>query len=261
MKRYKTVLLTGASSGIGKEFAYALAPQTDFIVLVARRSDKLDALAEDLETRFGAETKTLIADLSIPGEAAKVFEKTIELTGNSPDLLVNNAGVGFCGTSSEIPVEAECKMLTLNNESLMVLCKLSLKSMCTRRCGTILNVASIGAFQPGPYMAAYYASKAFVLSYSEAIAAEARPFGVRVIALCPGTVNTEFHSMAGSKMGFFRRHFQSSAKDVVSFAMRSLLFGYPDLVIPGICNKLIIFLERVLPRRVVTYFSGLYLKD
>ena len=146
MKRYRIILLTGASSGNGKELAYALAPQAERIVLVARRSERLEAIARDLSVRFGVSAFPLPADLSVPGEAARVFEKTVELVGEAPDLLVNDAGVGFQGKASEIPVDAECKMLRVNIESLMVLSKLALQAMRKKRRGVILNVSSMAGF-------------------------------------------------------------------------------------------------------------------
>ncbi|MBP5247653.1 MAG: SDR family oxidoreductase [Fibrobacter sp.] len=259
MKRYKALLITGASAGIGKEIAYALAPQTDNIVLVARRADKLEALAKDLSVRFGVKAYALPADLSVSGSATQVFDKTIELVGRPPDLLVNDAGVGFSGEASEIPTESEVKMITLNVESLMVLCKLALKPMYARRSGVILNVASVAGFQPGPYMAAYYASKAFVLSYSEALAEEARPYGVRVLTLCPGTVDTEFHFFASSKRGYLRNLLSSSPQSVAWEAARAILLGFPERIVPGIVNKAVLLAERLLPRFVVTRLTGKFL--
>ena len=117
MKRYKALLITGASAGIGKEIAYTLAPQTENIVLVARRADKLETLAKDLSVRFGVNAFALPADLSVSGAAEQVFEKTIELVGRPPDLLVNDAGIGYSGDATEIPTESETKMVTLNIDS------------------------------------------------------------------------------------------------------------------------------------------------
>ncbi|PWL04188.1 SDR family NAD(P)-dependent oxidoreductase [Hallerella porci] len=260
MKRYQSLLITGASSGIGKAIAYALAPQAEQVVLVARRTDKLEALASDLSVRFGVQAYALSADLSESGDAEKVFEKTIELTGRPPDILVNDAGAGFCGNAAEISAAAECKMVTLNIESLMVLSKLALKTMNARRKGVILNVASLGGFQPGPYMAAYFASKAFVLSYSQALAEEAKPYHVRVLTLCPGSVDTAFHFLAGSKRGFLRKFWSSSPEQVAWESVRAILLGFPDVIIPGFANKAIVFAERILPRRLVIALTGKLLK-
>ncbi len=251
MKRYRTILLTGASSGIGKELAYALAPQAERIVLVARRTEKIEEIARDLSVRFGVTAFALSADLSISGEASRVFEKTVELAGEAPDLLVNDAGVGFQGMASEIPVDAECKMLRINVESLMVLSKLALQAMQKKRRGVILNVSSMAGFQPGPYMAAYYATKAFVLSYSEALAEEVRSHHVRVLALCPGFVDTDFHLHAGSRKGFFRCLFRTSARSVAWEAVRAILEGKSGIVVPGYFNKCLLFAERFLSRRLV----------
>lgn len=260
MKRYKVLLITGASSGIGKEIAYALAPQTEQVVLVARRFERLEALAKDLSVRFGTTAFALTADLSEPSEAERVFEKTIELTGRPPDILVNNAGVGFCGDTTEIPLEAERKMVALNVEAPFILCKLVLKTMYARRKGVILNVASIAGFLPGPYMAAYFASKAFVLSYSEAISEEARAHGVRVLTLCPGTVDTDFFTLAGAKRGFLRKTFDSSPQAVATAAVRAILDGYPDRVVPGIPTKLLIVLLHLIPSPLARFLSGKFLQ-
>lgn len=251
MKRFRIILLTGASSGIGKEIAYALAPQAERIVLVARRTEKIEEIARDLSVRFGVSAFALSADLSLPGEASRVFEKTVELAGDAPDVLVNDAGVGFQGKASEIPLDAECKMLRVNIESLMVLSKLSLQAMEKKRRGVILNVSSMAGFQPGPYMAAYYATKAFVLSYSEALAEEARNVRVRILALCPGFVDTEFHLRSGSRKGFFRCLFRSSARTVAWEAVRAILGGASGIVVPGKFNNLLLFAERFLSRRLV----------
>ncbi len=251
MKRFRIILLTGASSGIGKEIAYALAPQSERIVLVARRTEKIEEIARDLSVRFGVSAFALSADLSIPGEASRVFEKTVELAGDAPDVLVNDAGVGFQGKATEIPVDAECKMLRVNVESLMVLSKLSLQAMEKKRRGVILNVSSMAGFQPGPYMAAYYATKAFVLSYSEALAEEARNARVRILALCPGFVDTEFHLRSGSRKGFLRCLFRSSARTVAWEAVRAVLGGASGIVVPGKFNRLLLLAERFLPRRLV----------
>lgn len=251
MKRYRIVLLTGASSGIGKEIAYAIAPQAERIVLVARRTEKIEEIARDLSLRFGVSAFALPADLSVPGEASRVFEKTVELAGDAPDLLVNDAGVGFQGRASEIPVDMECKMLRVNIESLMVLSKLALQAMQGKRRGVILNVSSMAGFQPGPYMAAYYATKAFVLSYSEALAEEARNSRVRVLVLCPGFVDTEFHFHAGSRKGSLRCLFRSSAQSVAWEAVRAILGGKSGIVVPGNFNKILLFAERFLSRRLV----------
>lgn len=260
MKRYKVLLITGASSGIGKEIAYSLSPQTEQVVLVARRSEKLEALAEDLSVRFGTKAHALAADLSLPSEAERVFEKTIELTGRPPDILVNNAGIGFCGSATEIPVEVERKMVALNVETPLVLCKLALKTMYARRKGVILNVASVAGFLPGPYMSAYFATKAFVLSYSEAISEEARAHGVRILTLCPGTVNTEFFELAGAKRGFLRRTFDKSPQAVASAAVRAILDGYPDRIVPGIPTKLLIVALRLIPSPLARFLSGKFLQ-
>ncbi len=261
MRRYKVILITGASSGIGKEIAYAIAPQGERIVLVSRREEKLQVIADDLTLRFGCDANVIAADLSLPGNAQEVFDKVLEIAGQPPDLLVNNAGIGFCGDASEIQMGPECRMLTLNMETPLVLCKLTLKSMYARQKGVVLNVASLGGFVPGPFMASYYASKAFLRSYSEAISAEARAHGVRVLTLCPGTVDTEFFASAGASKGFWRRFFCHSPQQVAACAVEAILRGFPDRIVPGRLNRIVLWAERLLPRSLVTHLAGKFLKS
>lgn len=260
MKRYKMILLTGASSGIGKEIAYSIAPQAEKMVLVARREELLSSMANDLNLRFGCDAFALPFDLSRSGAAEKVFDRAMELAGRPPDMLVNCAGVGFCGEASEIPSDLDIRTLTLNVETSLVLCKLALKTMYARRKGVILNVSSMGGFSPGPFMASYYASKAFLLSYSEALAEEARPHGVRVLTLCPGTVDTGFLDKAGAAGGLFRRLFASSPQSVASAAVGAVLRGFPDRIVPGRINRVILMFERLLPRRLIVTLAAKFLK-
>src|SRR5574344_1302666 len=248
MKRYQCVLITGASSGIGAKLSRCLSPHAEKIVLVARRKDRLEELAVELKSRFGTEAIVVACDLSQEGAAEALWAEVISYTGAAPDLVVNNAGAGFCGEAYEIPVDSEKA-------------KLALKVMSARRKGVIVNVASMGAFQPGPYMAAYYASKAFVLSYTEAIAEEARAYGVRAIAVCPGYTDTDFHELAGtSRDGVLARVFRTSPSFVAASIADAILHGYPDIVIPGTPNNLCVLFERFLPRRLVAHISGMLLK-
>ncbi len=261
MKRYQCVLITGASSGIGAKLSRCLSPHAEKIVLVARRKDRLEELAVELKSRFGTEAIVVACDLSQDGAAEALWAEVISYTGAAPDLVVNNAGAGFCGEAYEIPVDSEKTMLALNVTAPMVLCKLALKVMSARRKGVIVNVASMGAFQPGPYMAAYYASKAFVLSYTEAIAEEARVYGVRAIAVCPGYTDTDFHELAGtSRNGVLAKIFRTSPSFVAASIADAILHGYPDVVIPGTPNNLCVLFERFLPRRLVARISGMLLK-
>ncbi|MFA6342726.1 MAG: SDR family oxidoreductase [Fibrobacteraceae bacterium] len=261
MKRYQCVLITGASSGIGTEIARRLAPHAEAIVLVGRRTERLAALATELSTHYGSEVVPLTCDLSQEGNAEKLWEMVIQKMGNAPDLLVNNAGMGLYGETSNTPLSKEKSMVTLNVSSLMILSKLALKVMSARRQGVIMNVASIGSFHPGPYMSVYYATKAFVLSYTEAIAEEARHYGVRVIVLCPGSTQTDFHATAGAqRKSNFCKFSQSTQAFVAEVAVLSILNGYPDIVIPGWKNKVLVFIERFIPRFVVAFLSGRVLK-
>ncbi len=260
MKRFGVVLITGASSGIGRELAYALAPQAEKMVLVARRTEKIEELSADLSVRFGTSAFALSADLSVPGAAERVFAEAKSLAGSAPDMLVNDAGIGFQGDASEISVESETRMIRLNVESLTVLSKLALREMYAKRHGLVLNIASVAGFQPGPYMAAYYATKSYVLSYSEALSEEARAHGVRVIAFCPGFVDTEFHLNARSEKGFFRCLFRESPRTVAWEAVRAVLKGMNGAVVPGRFNRLVLFVERFLSRRFLVRISARILK-
>ena len=191
-------LVTGASGGIGFELARILARNGYDLVLVARSAEKLASVAEGLQRDHGIDVRVIVKDLAIPGAAAEIHE-VLAADGLAVDILVNNAGVGLSGKFAEIGFDAEIGMLRLNVESPTVLTRLLLPSMLERGSGRILNVASTAAFQPGPLMAVYYASKAYVLSLSEAIANEVARTGVTVTALCPGPTVTGFASHAGTE--------------------------------------------------------------
>jgi hypothetical protein len=255
------MLITGATSGIGMEIARKLAPQAASIVLVGRRTESLVSLATELGTQFGSDVVPVTCDLSQEGNAEMLWEMVIRKMGRAPDLVINNAGTGLWGETCDTPLHKEKEMIALNVSSLMILSKLALKVMSARRKGVIMNVASIGSFHPGPYMSVYYATKAFVLSFTEAIAEEARNYGVRVIALCPGSTHTRFHTLAGRVRNRALFQFsQSTPEFVADAAVHSILNGYPDIVVPGWKNKLLVFAERFLPRFLVSFISGRVLK-
>lgn len=186
-----TALITGASSGIGMEFARIHAQAGGDMVLVARSADKLNALKQELESTFKVSVMVISADLSVAGSAAEVFAQT-EAAGLRIDVLINNAGFGGHGKFHERELAEEEAMMQLNMATLTSLTHLYLKGMVTRGQGKVLNVASTAAFLPGPLQAVYYATKAYVLSFSQAIAEELSGTGVTVTALCPGAVKTGF---------------------------------------------------------------------
>lgn len=194
----KVALVTGASAGIGKVFATELASKGCHVILVARSKDKLDALASELAHKHRVRTYSIAQDLSKPGAVEELADQihSLELEVN---ILINNAGFGTYGRFEEIPPEREQEEIRLNIASLVAMNHQFLPEMQRRREGIIVNVASVAAFQPSPYMAVYSATKAFVLSFSEALWAENRHRGVQILALCPGATATEFFKVIGTE--------------------------------------------------------------
>jgi uncharacterized protein len=241
----RTALVTGASGGIGLEIARCLARDGYDLVLVARSGDKLQALADELG---GA--RVLAADLSDPGAAAKVAAEV-----PSVDVLVNNAGVGDFGPFVDADLDRVLAMLQLNVVALTQLTRIYLPAMVERRSGRVLNVASTAAFQPGPLMAVYYATKAYVLSFSEALAEELRGTGVTVTALCPGPTRSGFQAAAEMEESrLVRGRKLPSSQQVAEAGVRAMHRGRA-IVIPGVGNKLLAqsvrFGPRALVRRIV----------
>ncbi|MCM3005053.1 SDR family NAD(P)-dependent oxidoreductase [Priestia koreensis] len=245
-----TVLITGASGGIGKALATHFAKDGHSLVLVARSAEKLTEVKQNLEARYEAQVILFVKDLSNPDHIQQLHDELQE-QGIIIDYLVNNAGFGLFGEFIETDTEKELNMIDLNIRSLTHLSKLLLPGMVERRSGGILNVASSAAFQPGPLMAVYYATKAYVLSLSEALENEVRGMGVIVMALCPGPTDTGFSNRADlgkSKL------FQSGVMDVETVAE----IGYKQfkagktIVIPGFKNRLMANSVKFLPRKWVT---------
>ena len=238
----RTVLITGGSQGIGFELARCFASEGASLILAARDPLRLADARTLLQNEFHVRVETVQADLSSCGEAEKLYDKVKD---RNIGVLVNNAGCGYTGYSWQIDTEKEERMAVLNDVSLMTLCKLFLRDFTEKKEGIILNVASTGAFQPGPYIAGYYASKAFVLSYSEAIAEEAKPYGVRVYCLCPGPADTDFYMKSGGK----KPKLIMSAEKAARYAYEHL-DGNKTVLVPGISNKL----ARMVPKRIRTAF-------
>jgi short-subunit dehydrogenase len=233
-------LVTGASAGLGVEFARQCRKRGDELVLVARRRDRLEALAAELGS-----THVVAADLAQPGAAGRLLAEVAGL-GLEVDTLINNAGFGAAGAFVETAPERLLEMIDLNMRSLTELCRLALPAMLERRRGFVLNVASTAAFQAGPYSAVYYASKAYVLSLSEALHVEAKGQGVHVSALCPGPTATEFFEVAGSPNGRLAR-MATDPKAVVAAGLAGLARN-KAIVIPGAANKFGAQASRFLPR-------------
>ena len=244
--RQGTALVTGASGGIGEHLARRFASAGFDVVLVARREDRLQALADELAKGHGVRATAVPANLADP-DAPRAVMSQVEATGLEVDVLVNNAGFAVNGPFAETPERAELDLLQVNIVALVHLTKLVLPGMLARRKGRVLNVASTAAFMPGPLMATYYASKAFVLSFSEAIANEVEGTGVTVTALCPGATETGFARAAGAQNSEL---FRSGAMDVETVAKAGFEAAMAGrrVVIPGVKNRIAIGAARFAPR-------------
>jgi short-subunit dehydrogenase len=246
----RTALVTGGSGGIGLALARLLARDGHALVLVARGEERLRAEAAGLETDHGVPVAPLAMDLSRPG-AARELHDAVSAAGLHVDVLVNNAGFGTHGPFARSELDEQIDMIRLNVEALTGLTRLALPGMLERGSGRILNVASTAAFQPGPDMAIYFASKAFVLSFTGALAEELRGSGVTATALCPGPVLTGFQERAGVGVGEIPLHsriFLTDVERVAAAGIRGMRRGDP-LVVPGLLNRLGAMLPRFIPWR------------
>lgn len=251
-------LITGASSGIGEEFARQLAARGANLVLVARTEVKLAQLCAELGARHGIEAQYVALDLAEAEAAARLFAET-ERRGVRVETLINNAAFGAMGDFIELELERQLRMIDLNIRSLVALTHLYLKPMRARGRGEIINVASTAAYQPVPYMSVYAATKAFVLSFSEALWAENRPYGVHVMALCPGPTETNFFAAAGVES---RAPFRAMQKpsDVVRTALAALERRQSS-VVSGWGNYLLVQSERLFPRAAIARAIARALKN
>jgi uncharacterized protein len=244
-----TALITGASSGIGLELARIFARHGTNVILVARREDKLNTLAAELQAS-GVRADVIAADLTAPGAAGSLHAR-VQSLGIDVDILVNNAGFGLYGPFLESPLDTDVAMIQLNVAALTELTWRFLPAMVARRNGRIMNVASTASFFPGPLMAVYYATKAYVLSFSEAIANELQGSGVTVTALCPGVTESGFAAAAkqeDSKLIAGRT--MMSSREVAEQGYAALMAGTP-VAITGWSNKLSVLVPRLLPRRAL----------
>lgn len=246
----KTALITGASFGIGYELAKKFGAGGFDLVLVARNKEKLEEVAAELTKSFGVDVGVLPKDLTVDGAADEIFEK-LESNSIAVDVLVNNAGFGTHGYFHRSDTKKELDMIRLNITAIVHLTRLFLPPMVERGSGKIMNVASTAAFQPGPLMAVYYATKAFVVSFSDAVGNEVEGTGVTVTALCPGPTYTEFQKRAGiGQTKLFGRGMVMSAEDVAARGYRALMEG-KGVVITGFKNKLLAGGARFAPRKLV----------
>jgi short-subunit dehydrogenase len=251
-----TTLITGASSGIGEAFARKLAARGDNLLLVARSEDRLINLCNELGRIQNTRAQYVAMDLSEPDAPARLFAET-QTRELEIDFLINNAGFGSMGDFTTLDLDRALNMIDLNIRALVDLTNRFLAPMRERKSGSIINVASTAGFQPVPFMATYAATKAFVLSFSEALREENRPYGIKVMALCPGVTDTNF--FAASQMQKPPRRIAQTPDDVVKTALRGLKRGKAH-VISGWTNFFMIESERLVPRSLSARVAGTVLK-
>jgi short-subunit dehydrogenase len=244
-----TALVTGASSGLGAEFARELSRRHANLVLTARSKDKLEQLARDLSRVNGVSVQVIVQDLSAP-DGALALVSELKARGIVVDHLINNAGFGTAGRFESMDVEREARMVRVNCESVVVLSRAVLRSMLDRRRGGILNVASTAGHQPTPFMSTYGASKAFVLSFTLALAEELRGTGVHALALCPGPVPTGFQATASIPSGAVLSFAKLDAHTVVERALDAYE-RRTVLKTPGLVNSVQTLASKVLPRSLI----------
>jgi uncharacterized protein len=250
----QTALITGASGGIGYELAKLFARDHCNLVLVARSGEKLDKFADELQRQHGVVVKTAALDLSDPPAPQFLFDQ-LRRENIMIDILVNNAGFGSFGEFATMPLQEAIGQINLNITALTALTRLFVPGMVERGSGKIMNVASTAGFQPGPLMAVYYATKAYVISFSEALANELKPRGVTVTCFCPGATETGFATRAGNdKTRLFQKFGPMDAKTVAADGYHGLMKG-KTLVISGMKNWLVAESIRFAPRKMVTAVS------
>jgi short-subunit dehydrogenase len=255
-KNSETVLITGASSGIGLELAKCFAADKSTLILVARNTDALATLAAELRLQHGIEVHVLTADLALPETPKRIFSE-LSAQKISVDVLVNNAGFGLQGEFVKLSLPRQLEILQVNIFALTELTGLLLPKMVQRKRGGIFNVGSVAGFLPGPYMAVYYATKAFVLSFTEALAEELSESGLKINVLCPGPTETNFGEIA---RGDQKRKIQSakmSAQTVAEYGYKKFRAG-KVIVIPGASNQILARAPRILPRVFVRRIAKFY---
>jgi len=257
---HATTLITGASTGIGRELAKLIARDAPQVVLVARDQARLQSLAEEIGTIQGKRPPLVLpADLSLPQTPAHIASQLAERNIHV-DCLVNNAGFGTHGLIWETDEKQTLELLQVNIVSLVHLTRLFVPGMVKRKFGRVLNVASLAAYLPGPYMASYYASKAFVLSYTEALDAELSGTGVTATALCPGPVATEFQKRAGVENSALFKNNSMDAVTCARIGYRAMMQGR-RVVIPGFKSRMMALGTKFTPRRILTVVAKNLNKD
>lgn len=244
----KTALVTGASSGLGVDFARHLAARGCNLILVARRENQLRVVQEEIGQRYGVEVQIIPMDLAAESAPQALYDQ-IKAEGKQVDVLINNAGYGLYGQFTEIEWEREKNMLELDIITLMHLTKLCVKDMVVRNFGFILLVSSIGAYQPSPLYASYSAAKSFVLNFGEALNYELRKTNVRCTVVSPGITATEFLKVSGQQASLYQRLAMMKSEDVTRIGIESMLKGRPG-VVPGRLNAISVWLNRLMPRRI-----------
>jgi short-subunit dehydrogenase len=257
--RGKMALVTGASSGLGVDFATILAESGANLILTARREERLRALADELQANHGVEVHVITMDLG-RAEAPQMLYDEIKRRGLQVDILINNAGYGTFGSFAEIPWEREQAMLQLDIMTVVHLTKLFVRDMVARDEGWILQIASIGAYQPSPTYATYSAAKAFVLNFGEALNYELRNTNVKVSVLSPGVTKTEFIEVAGQRKTLYQRLTMMESRPVAALGLDSLALGRPSRV-SGLFNRLTIWSLRLMPRRLMAAAAYLFMKE
>ena len=249
----KATLITGASGGIGEAFARRLASEGHNLFLVARSEDKLRSICDELQNKHSISAQFFVVDLTGHNADERVFNETAE-RGVEVDWLINNAGFGSMGDFFNLPLERELEMIDLNVRCLVGLTHRYLEGMRERNRGIIINVSSAAGFQPIPFMATYAATKSFVTSFSEAIAEENRPYGIQVLALCPGSTVTNFHAAAGMDRAMNFKG-QETVEDVIETAMRAIGTGRAKIV-SGWTNWLVASAVNFFPNSIITRAMG-----
>lgn len=244
----KTALVTGASSGLGVDFARHLAARGCNLILVARREHQLRAVQAEISQHYGVDVLIIPMDLAAVGAPQTLYDQ-IEAEGKQVDVLINNAGYGLYGRFTEIEWEREKNMLELDIITLMHLTKLFVKDMVARNYGFILLVASIGAYQPSPLYASYSAAKSFVLNFGEALNYELSKTNVRCTVISPGITATEFLKVSGQQASLYQRLAMMKSEDVTRIGIESMLKGKPS-VVPGWLNAISVWSNRLMPRRL-----------
>ena len=252
-------LVTGASSGIGAALARRIAREGRNLMLVARRIDRLETLAGELKAAHGIDAHAVSTDLTRPGAVVALIGE-MDRRGLTVDWLVNNAGFGTNGRFDQLPVEGELEEIRLNVEVLVELTGRLVPGMVSRRRGAVINIASVGGFVSSPYMATYSATKAFVLSFTEAIAAELRGTGVQALCVCPGFTHTEFHERAHMDLsGFAVPEFAwMTAEQVADQTVRAV--GKGPILVNGVMNSAMVAALRLVPRAVLSRITASLLR-